>query len=102
MTDNTYGLSAETLERAARRSHTYTMGGRDAWDGLTPGQQQIWIRDIRKALPVLAPAIRESLVREMIADIKGTVVVYGESKVELDHVEEWLAGYLPTVEEATS
>jgi len=57
---------------------------------------------VRAALLVLAPAMREALVREMIADVKSAVVISGDDTVEFNHVVEWLAGYLPDASEVIS
>lgn len=66
----------------------------------TARRKQEAISTLRAALPVLVPAIREAVVREMMESTKGWIIIKDDERGEL--MDTWLVEYLPAAEERES
>lgn len=110
---DTFGLSAqetpmttettslhERLTRASRSTYTNEFNNTTTYYGVHHSDCAAIEQAIRAAPPVLVPAIREALVREMIADYKSAVETYGEE--DAINPETWIRSFLPAADERES
>jgi hypothetical protein len=99
-----WGLTPEVLEQAAEAIHRRPDF---RWEWLHEEIQESYRCMVRDALPVVVPAIREALVREMIADVRDmrrrwtTNATKGGTWQGVDIVMS-LQMYLPANEEGAS